>query len=425
MLVASVGLGVLVFTVSGPLSRLMPFNQYPCWLRMFCVVLVPGLIGGPGVIKLLLFNWMNRFSRMAAVNARENPKPWSEVEEGKTRPNAFAAAVRFLLVGMGLLCNRVSSDREHTLQALRFLVSAPGVIFVLFLCDLPFLAIAVILIATQPAYSAGCNGCLIGGFWIPFILISAALLLTGIVLAVVVYRIKDPWGLATEVRHMGFCLLLSFVGFIVGFAFGDNDTATDISLVMQTLGFCGVLYVVSLLQVYTASRKEGRIKMHRQKATRNLHGNDVGSENDRASKNASSHAPGGAWTVQSILDNAQLAELFEKHLTAELAVESLLFVRAIEDWKAKYATSSTAARRVRAKQLCETFIMLSGLHPVNIPSGMHDDVAKACMGAHDAEYVVPEGTFDKAVREVTYMMQTGAVMRFAQSKPVQELGLVA
>ena len=91
-------------------------------------------------------------------------------------------------------------------------------------------------------------------------------------------------------------------------------------MILQTIGFISVLFVVSVLQIYIAESKEGRMVL---------------------SRTSSLAVPGGEWTVDSILENPETARLFELHLVREFGIESLLFIRAIDEWNANFSKSSS------------------------------------------------------------------------------------
>jgi hypothetical protein len=103
-------------------------------------------------------------------------------------------------------------------------------------------------------------------------------------------------------------------------------------------------------------------------------------------------------------------------LVAEFGIESILFIRAVNDWRALYDSRSDAERRVAAKEIFSTFIHYSGLFPVNVPHEITNELIKEMDGIIAVDNVPAETLFDKAYDEIRTLLQNGALRRFRFKK---------
>jgi len=263
-------LGVMCFAMAGPLNNVIYQGDYPCWLRMSFMIMVPPFVGGSFVLKLLIFFLLDNFTRAKYKEEVDQPE-WNpnatdaEFQERTAqdliqRKKENSACQWLVLMCRGLVAVfKSDADRKDALNALKFLIGPRGMIFFIFCMAIPFLILAIILIISVPAYSDGCYGCSSKGFWLEYIGIVIILLCFGMVLAYFTYHLKDPWGLATEVRQCLMAIAGVVLGFILSFAF-ENDAIVCIGVILQTLSFCTILWLMSFYQVRQAHRKEGRLK---------------------------------------------------------------------------------------------------------------------------------------------------------------------
>jgi len=245
---------------------------------------------------------------------------------------------------------------------------------------------------------AGCGGCtqdnsgLVLGVLLAF---SAAMVIVGSYMAWITRHYPDRWGQGRECRLLVYWAAGALVSFII-------EVFTNIENLVFDWGyfviffFAGMLGVSTLLQVYIAVRKERALKDRR--------GSRI------VSKALSTEQDSG---LEALLNDKELLQAFEQHLVAELAIESLLFIKDAQAWKANYFDSGPQSRTSRARKIVANYIQTSGSMAVNISSDMHDDIIKLALSSD-----IPLTIFDGALSELKKLLNRGAYQRFIAKKQV-------
>jgi hypothetical protein len=148
----------------------------------------------------------------------------------------------------------------------------------------------------------------------------------------------------------------------------------------------------------------------------------VGGIGDTLSYNSGAFSPADgnvAPQLDSVLKRADLADMFENHLVSELGVESLNFLVDTAEWKAEYQDAAPTARLARAKRLVKSYIETGGMMTINIPGGIAEKVKRIVFSGKENE--LNETVFDDARREISILLEVGAVSRFMNSKEYREL----
>jgi hypothetical protein len=420
LLVTSTAIGVAFQANAGPLmSFLVPYASTPCALRLFLMLTTVPLIGGVLYARLVIFFFMSSFAQLAALEGRrvaqQQQQPWDDDGAsmiGLSKPSLWSTLLQNIAsAGKGIKAIFSSTtgedDRTRLLWALRFLVSPVGVVSIVLAIQIPFMILAGIIIATRPEF-AQCFGCILGSVFIPFASISAVICILGFLMAYRVRMFKDPWGLRSEVTLCIICVVCMFFSFIMAF-----QTTFDPSDPWDWQGpqtfFCTMILVCqSYVQILLAAQNEIAKEFNR---NRDRKGESTvgGSRAEAIHTEIQRDFPKD---VKGILASPPLAELFEKHLVDELCIESLLFYRAVNDWKKSYSDIDVKLRKTRAKKLFKVYIDIKGLYPVNIPDYMYRDIEKVIKNDEEVKYEL----FDAALKEITKLMQSGSVPRFLRSK---------
>jgi hypothetical protein len=122
-------------------------------------------------------------------------------------------------------------------------------------------------------------------------------------------------------------------------------------------------------------------------------------------------------SLEDILDNPELTRTFEDFLDAELAVETIYFLRDEKQWRDSYYNISKSARLARAKIISKAFIASTGNFSLNIS---FETVTEVVGKLEEAEEEVPYNVFAHAVREVSQLLRIGPMPRFLRSEQFEK-----
>lgn len=400
-LVLLTGLGVSCQVLAGPIASLSEtiFSNFPCWLRLLAMVTVPTLIGSSLAIRLMIFHFMSNLSRMAVRKHEEIIT--SESSASSWIANMFTA----VKTGFKSFFYPIEDSRE-TLLALKFLVTFKGQLSIAILVWLPYLLIVIIVALVIPEYRNGCGGCKVFPTVFTIFTISAlGFLSLGLFLYLLVRHESDYWGLGREIGYTFICLLIGAMGFLLAF-FSSNYFQ-----VLQTAGFTMCIIPQTIYPVMSARRFEGKRKVRPRRAPNGVKGPNgelvpatslLSSEHDNVSTLASQ------LNLATIFSNDELYASFEKHLTAELAVESLLFLKDVRQWKATYGSNPN--QNQTAKNIYKTYIKSGALFEINISHSMRSEIEASV----DNDEVSLK-CFDQAVKDITFLVQKGPLLRFSHT----------
>jgi hypothetical protein len=122
--------------------------------------------------------------------------------------------------------------------------------------------------------------------------------------------------------------------------------------------------------------------------------------------------------LDSLLRRPGVADMFENHLISELGIESLNFLQDTSEWKLDFHDTAPTARLARAKRLVRSYVESDGLMAINIPGIMSEKIKKTILNAKDTD--LSDTVFDDARREISSLLEVGAVPRFLNSKEFRE-----
>jgi len=236
------------------------------------------------------------------------------------------ALVAYLCAG-SKSSNTTAAGRARILANLRFLVSRRGRAFITLVMTVPFVAVYVIVLFTDPAYVAGCTNCTASmDIIIVLIFLAASVLAVSLTLAWITRKYPDRWGQGRECRWIVNFAVLALVFFIVDVFTNIQDSVFDFMLPLS-LSFAGCLGVSSLLQVYIAVKQERALRAARRVSK---------SVQSRVESTTTASQIADQSPIDALLADKNLTNKFEEHLAAELGLESLLFIRAVDEWKLHY-----------------------------------------------------------------------------------------
>jgi len=236
-------------------------------------------------------------------------------------------------------------------------------------------------------------------------------LLTGFFLYWNIRKESDYWGLGREVYYSFAVGLFVTGGFILSFIVSNSFQ------IWQTFGFVLFLFPQAVFPVYSARKLEGKRRIRK---TRQKQGQDgeLVPVSSRGVTDAGTSVLNNAAVrinVRTILNEPELFHAFEKHLTSELAVETILFLKDAKDWKDNYETEPQ--KNVIARKLYKTYIENGSVLEINISHQMKEAIRKALETTDD----IPKDTYDVAIKEITFIVQTGPLVRFSRTQAFVDL----
>jgi hypothetical protein len=408
-------------------------SPLPCSVDTILVVMAVPLLFGSLISKLMIFFFLSKFSHESATVAlaslNENGFAFLVLGSQQRKTGTTSCTTSCAAIGLSfklLFCpqRKTSEDMENTVEvtqqidgrqifvneykaqlreALAFMVSNWGVLTLCFLFTLPYALIAIVIVSTNPE-TAACEYC----DYLRYVTLntviaeSAFLLLLGIFVWIRGRKFEDPWGLREECFWSLLAFIVTILFFLLDLFIGLWGQSLFQFWYLETLFILAVLAISTLLQLYQG---------HRQ--TRLTRASTIQIDVKSATSSTSS-----SYGLDEILADPRMTEAFERHLTNELGLESLLFLRDAKRWKLTYYDIAPTARRSRAKKIQNTYLDLSGTYAVNVS----DDVSRNILRTlQETEGDVPITIFDTALDEVKKLMATGSVMRFVHSQAFQNL----
>jgi len=398
-------------------------GQFPCGFIIFMEIFIVPLICGAIEARLMTLYYLSKFSHQAARNAMESMASTGYAYEGleedesrsnsagfqsgrycKCRPLDRMVELRFGFYSMvfaSVSDPKTEKDRTRLIRALWFITSPWGVISISFFILLPFIVIGFVILAANREYMScyGCTNDLNATLLESVVGVGATTIVAMLFFWFRVLYLDDSWGLRSESTY---CIVIAVLCLAIAVCEGLVDIPADSTFqfpfVLQIL-LCTLVIVNTLLQLYLGYR-----------------------ETSVTSRVVSSDRRDLQIGLTEVLADKVLAEAFEKHLVNELGIESLLFIRDAENWKAVYYDIAPTARRARAKKIYETYISTNGMFSVNIPETILLDVRKTIQATHTRDDLVPMTIFDAAIQELRNLLTIGALKRFLNSSAFEELG---
>ncbi|HYE73915.1 MAG TPA: hypothetical protein VEF04_11320, partial [Blastocatellia bacterium] len=194
-------------------------RNYPCWLTVVLPIMIIPLFGGSILGKNVLLLYLSRFSETSvkAMSAQGDILVQDVTKSSLTMKSVCRNAFR--LLSFPPSSRQTPEEMRNDLVHLHFLVSNRGVLALTTIYLLPFLIIALVLLASDPVYTR-CNNCTISGhMMIAIVSIGAIIIALGLAIWLKTRRLRDTWGLAQE---SFFSILFAFVG-LLGFMLSQFD----------------------------------------------------------------------------------------------------------------------------------------------------------------------------------------------------------
>jgi len=386
-----------------------------CGLRSFLTMTIVPLVAANISLRLMIFFFLSKLSK--EMNQLQNNEELPEARKAGLCQRLFNGVSDMCFATYALvLPSNDQTNRVRLIQALSFVASPKGTVVVVLIFIIPFFAVALGLVLSDQTY-VRCSGCrLVLVEVIELIAVGVVFILITIFAAVKVRHIPDPWGIKQEAIGMCFFGVIILIGFLLNrFADPAPSSTYDHQVIIIT-GFIGYVGVQTVYQVFAAYRAEksnfAAKRALQAKRAKKKQQREIRSVADESA--TQTNMTDGRMDLFNVLQNPELCTQFEKFLVAELGIESLLFLRAVEEWKKGFFDIAPSARVARARRLYNTFVSPSGSFPVNIPSDMITAITSDVMS--DDSSVCRQDTFDSAYQEVVDLLQLGALWRFQNSQ---------
>ncbi|KAH9258739.1 hypothetical protein BASA81_003241 [Batrachochytrium salamandrivorans] len=397
---------------------------YPCFLGPLLLVMSIPFAATSVIGRLILYAFLSGFSSAVSNNLknREDTGSISPTNAEVMSTSTTEEGSRFLtaLVTCWLIVKRImyptgriNSERE--LYVLKFLLTNRGILTMALFFSTPiFIVILAYLFnsASEQVYKY-CSTCAISTeistLTVVFLVLFWAmgvldwLLLTwekkkaqraAAAAGLSSTAGEDYWGLKTEAFAGLLSSLVTILGFILT-TFDYSKIYPYSHLFMLSLGLWMLVASQTILQIYLARRTERTL--FRQTT-------DSVTKIDNI-------------MLLQVLQDPTLCQLFEQHLVAEFAVESLYFLKDVAQWENSYYNIAATARTARARKIYKSYIAITGLYSVNVSSEVNQEIRlRGGEGNPIAVEDVPVDLFQKAKVEISHMLITGALLRFYQAK---------
>ena len=423
----------IIVAITGPGIQVIGYAIFPCWLRSFLIMLIVPFVCTSMLVRFLTFFFLNQLHQVISklnennayyktqeeqstvLSEQENETLFSlvEAEESNQNRNQCKQITSSVLISLqtifGNRTTKNKNDVKKLIIALTFITSNKGVLTIIILTLIPFLALDVALTLQDPTYIHGCTNCRLSMGLILEILIAGIVFGTCCIFALfLVRKYPDPWKFRREVGLMTICGLISLIGFAAGsFITYPQDDPFDFNLFVA-VGFSASLGVQTIFQVYLGKQAvaEKKQELERQRRLREKR------ETSRFETLSSQHM----LDLQIIMKTPDVLKLFESFLASELGMESLMFLRDSENWRQSFFDISPSARLARVNKIYKTYIYQSGSFPVNVSSRIIADIKSAIVSANDeGGETLSRDLFEEASEEIKSLLNAGAVKRFENS----------
>ena len=440
----------------GPLQSFTN-ELYPCWLGVVLLMLIIPF-GATSIFgRYMLFNFLSRFAQSAADVQTKLLDNDNQSNVASSAPGRTGLCSRIAAVTRLVFSPNQKATSEEELADLKMLSSRAGILGMAFILCLPYVVFVIVILSTDPVLTR-CHNCAYSALTFNLLIATAS---TEIVIAMAFWfsarrnRAEDRWGLKSESFYSLLFVTFAFASFLASiFDPGALRLQPYTHMILMTIGIWLMVLQQSLVQIYLARRAVLAASASSKSSsswsswfdprlfyvfwTANTYpqapkGGHAANRKveDLASSRASQPSKVHADELEEILQSKPLSDLFEKHLIGEFGVESLFFLRQVQEWKKQYYDITPKARVARARRIVKGYVMTSGLYSVNLSSVMLERIQRKVFGAEaiaaagrtsaadieDGASIddVPVDLFDEAIKEIRNLLQTGAVARFKRS----------
>ncbi|KAH9258640.1 hypothetical protein BASA81_003142 [Batrachochytrium salamandrivorans] len=379
-----------VFQMSFSSLQAILSDRFPCYLGPILLIMTIPFASVSILGRLVLFAFSCQFSSAISAKLKQGEELTALLSQDEF--TWLRVLRRSGLVFKRILHSTSPVRNDDELQALRFLLTKPGIGFMVALYSLPVFVAMIALLLGSPDSEVYrlCTNCDLSvgvfGLTLGFILVFVLLGIGNWWLVRDGARYPDVWGLKQECLHSLAACLVVLVGLIL--AMFDPVLHYPYShLFMLSLGMWLLVASQTIWQLFLGYRADQALRLNTQLARVKL---------DSA-------------FLDHVLANPELCKQFEAHLIAEFAVESLYFIKDAREWRQMYFAVAPTARTARARRIHASYIADSGMYTVNISSKTKDQVLAGLDSA-------PSDLFEPALAEIYHMLITGPVIRFYQTR---------
>lgn len=379
-----------VFQMSYSSLHVILNDRFPCYLGPILLIMAIPFASVSVLGRLVLVAFSCQFSSAVSAKLRQGGELTALLSQDEF---VWLRVLRRSGLVFKRILHATSPVRnEDELQALRFLLTKPGIGFMVALYSLPVLVAMVTLLfaSSNSEVYRQCTNCdlsvgvfgLTLGFILAFVLLGVCnwwLVRDGA-------RYPDVWGLKQECLHSLAACLVVLVGLVL--AMFDPTLHYPYShLFMLSLGMWLLVASQTVWQLFLGYRADQALRRNTKLARVKL---------DLA-------------FLDGVMANVELCKQFEAHLIAEFAVESLYFIKDAREWRQMYFAVAPTARTARARRIYASYVADSGMYTVNISSKTKDQLFAGLDAA-------PSDLFEPALAEICHMLITGPLIRFYQTR---------
>ena len=255
-----------------------------------------------------------------------------------------------------------------------------GILMVIILA-IPFIISICIRSTTDPKYIFNCDGC---NFELIDVYVNwgLSIVLLGLFVfsVLLLWRTPDPLGILWEAKLCCFILIIFGSPIYLLYIFDPFHLEAEYRFTwftFETITYLLIFMVQTFGQVYLTERTNIRLK----------------------SKNIS---------LFRLLENVELRDMFDDHLTGEFSIENLRFWDRALHWKSFYFDLPKDEVQRRANDLYRIFISKDAAMPLNLSSANENILQTIFVKAQEnPDFLVPINVFDNALKECFKLMHDG------------------
>jgi len=426
LLVALTAIGTAMQLTTTALMVFVERENFPCALLLWLTYLILPFTVAPLGIRMIILKNRQRFGSLLFSQVGSN-----DIEGDFANKGSFMMRLRVFL---RIMCTRRESDEEIAPSAggpnegsrrkletdrLRATYFAQTSLYAMLVFGLIFLlSLAVMLFVYSSEEGAyfdprrKCFNCVLdnSAFW-PYVVLAAFLTAAFIISALALRGLPDD---ALEIKWEMFWVALFFGPlFLLTFGIGTidpGDLRADSkfeSYLFLTAGF----FLLHGLQGWRPVLKARQIKKRRLRRTSSM-----------ASEGIAGLLSGDGATKQA----------FMQFLQNSFALESGLFIQAVDRFKNAYASSSDRENAIRASDIFYSYIASDSMLEINISymarKRLVDKLgpvirfsSATARASAPAVAGVPVDIFDQCQKEVQALIEADLLSRWPESKPCQDL----
>jgi hypothetical protein len=413
------------------LPLLVGLNNTPCWFSFVLETVSCAMVIAANISKCSGFMIM---TKLAVTTYDYGRIPVDEVMQEEDRRKSlgvwskFCENIALIVHGasfyykQGKLVGKTSIEEQvKILITWRLISSWYGSLLFVSLLMIPSVVILIICCLVVPEFYNSCTGCEPANLAVIILVIvyGGLGLLNGMLFSFRSRNLPDAWGFFVENRTSTRIMGLGFIGFII-LAFVINVPYHYMITIPPCVLFTIAFTVNSSMQIFIASQTETRMHNRVKGVKSKLAGIGAKHESSTGPSSSNSVAVNSiAWDLKcpklhEILSNPGCRKAFEYHLSTEFGGENTCFLQDTYDWILSYNDIAKTAAASRARKIIKTYISENGIFQINVSSRTAEPLMK--ISKDESGDSVTSTIFDEARREIAYLLEIGAVARFATAK---------